>query len=1167
MRRAALMGLLTTILALPLGGAQESTEAPDFTRAATEARKFQLAPGLRLTPWAAEPQLRNPVAFSLTPAPAPPGPPNPAALPVTAWIAETHRYGVSVLDITQNTPWLLNDLSLRSVPERTDFLTARFGTNAALLTRDSERIRRVTDSDGDRRADRAETFAEGFQSVADGTAAGILALGTNLWFGNVPNLWRLSAPPASAIASPDPASAASQPTRDLLASGFGVHIGVTGHDLHGLVFGPDGRLYASFGDRGLHVTNREGAVLHAPDTGGVIRCEPDGSHLELFCTGLRNPQELAFDHQGNLFTVDNDTAGADDCRVLHLVEGTDYGWRSSYQHMKGFGPWVREGLWRGGLDGIPPPAGKVSQGPAGLTFHPGGGALGGRFASSFLHCDFPGGVWAFALETRGASFTVGGREKVLWNCWPTDVEFGPDGALYVLDWVSGWGLGQRGRIHRIATEADPLGTSDERGVYRLLRDGFHDRPIPSLLSWLGHADYRVRCAAADALALTGRAALAPILDLARRAGDPVIRRHALWIADRLVRGLPPEDPDVAATRSVAAQLADHPVVDTRVQALRLLREYGRPTDSRTILSRIEDPSGAVRAAALQAAARCQVPLPDALWERSWDPFELVALSASQASRSAPLTRAVLLSQRRRRSPALAVFLASTSAPLMLEAARAIHDLPIPEALPALAGLLSDPTLLAPSSPPASAPGTDPTNTPTLPPREQLLARALNAQYRLGQPHHASNLVAFASGRTPEDTPALWPPSLRAEALFLLARWAVAPAEPGRVPVFPSADPNHGAVPSVNPENWPGWFDRITGLWRPLPPRSADAARAALAPRINALIQDPELPVALAAVQAAVDLGLTHAGPRLAARLLDPTSPPELRRRLPGALATLGSDLLPVALQTALEDPDPELQTAAIPWLGRLQGKEGTHLLITKLGEALASRPITPAALRLGQAALDALGSAPAAEAEPALIDALRRLIDGALEPGLELNLLEAARRQNTPALAPLLAHRDASIPTADPVAAWRDALTGGDAERGRALFVEKVETQCARCHRIGSEGGTVGPPLDGVGTLRSRHYLLESILFPSRQLAPGYETVLVTLHNGQELAGIVRAEDEQTVTLTGTEEGDLRLDKMNIRTRTRGLSAMPEGLREFLTRRELRDLVEYLASLRTKPPH
>ena len=455
-----------------------------------------------------------------------------------------------------------------------------------------------------------------------------------------------------------------------------------------------------------------------------------------------------------------------------------------------------------------------------------------------------------------------------------------------------------------------------------------------------------------------------------------------------------------------------------------------------------------------------------------------------------------------------------------------------------------------------------------PPREQVLRRALNANFRLGAAEHAEALVRFASGapnsnsaRAGSESGVPGPAVLRAEALFLLGAWEVLPAPVGNLPIKPTKDPNHGSVPTVNPENWPGWFDRVVGLWRPLPPRPANEAQRALAPHITSLLSDAAPEVAQAALEAAVKLRLTNASPALLARQRDAVTPAALRQRIPDALAALNATELSDSVTAALADADPAVRAAALPHLGGLSSDRATKLL-GDLVTAFIAAPTATGEVRLAQAALKALGGIDSASANAVFHSALTHLAKGTLPPALELELLEATARRNDPEIKSLLALREAALPKDDALAAWRPALTGGDAGRGRTIFFEKVEVQCSRCHAIKGEGGIVGPALDRIARERSRGSLLESMVLPNRAIAPGFENVLLTLNSGAEHAGLVKSEDEKELRLESPEGGPLRLAKGDIASRQRGLSAMPEGMEQLLTQRELRDLVEFLAGLR-----
>ena len=293
------------------------------------------------------------------------------------YVAETHRFADGVEDDRRNLFWYLDDLAARKTSDRRA-LHEKWKAEVPLekLTRKSELIRRLADTDGDGTLDESTVFADGFNDVLDGTAAGIFYFEGCIYFACIPKIHMLPT--------------TKDGKRGVVADGFGVRISLSGHDLNGFTLGPDGRIWGTVGDRGLSLVTREGVAYDYPNQGAAFRFEPDGSGFEIFHTGLRNPKEIAFDALGNAFSVDNNSDQGDAARVVYLVEGGDSGWEMEHQTMHSFhrqigltdrppSRWMDEKMWE--LENpvqpayILPPAAYLSAGPSGLTAHPGVGFL------------------------------------------------------------------------------------------------------------------------------------------------------------------------------------------------------------------------------------------------------------------------------------------------------------------------------------------------------------------------------------------------------------------------------------------------------------------------------------------------------------------------------------------------------------------------------------------------------------------------------------------------------------------------------------------------------------------------------------------------------------------------------------------------------------------------
>jgi putative heme-binding domain-containing protein len=119
---------------------------------------------------------------------------------------------------------------------------------------------------------------------------------------------------------------------------------------------------------------------------------------------------------------------------------------------------------------------------------------------------------------------------------------------------------------------------------------------------------------------------------------------------------------------------------------------------------------------------------------------------------------------------------------------------------------------------------------------------------------------------------------------------------------------------------------------------------------------------------------------------------------------------------------------------------------------------------------------------------------------------------------------------------------------------------------VGSDGGEVGPALSGIGAKYDKAKLVESVLYPSRQILDGYQQTIIRTKKNAVEAGAVRGETDGEVTLLDSAGAKIVIKKSEIKTRKfSDLSLMPEGLQTGLKPEEFADLVAYLVSLQENP--
>ncbi|TWU18775.1 Azurin [Allorhodopirellula heiligendammensis] len=141
------------------------------------------------------------------------------------------------------------------------------------------------------------------------------------------------------------------------------------------------------------------------------------------------------------------------------------------------------------------------------------------------------------------------------------------------------------------------------------------------------------------------------------------------------------------------------------------------------------------------------------------------------------------------------------------------------------------------------------------------------------------------------------------------------------------------------------------------------------------------------------------------------------------------------------------------------------------------------------------------------------------------------------------------------------ARDSGDAVRGAKVFAD-AKFACLSCHQVGSHGGSIGPDLSTIANVRSWDQMVESVLWPQREVAPDYVTWKILTTDGDIVSGLQHSSDDASVVVRDSASGILTsVRKDEIEEQVPGGSVMPGGLVAAMTPQQRLDLIRFLGEL------
>ncbi len=1093
-------------------------EIAPLADAAVKSINPVLVDGLKLSVWAVDSLVKDPISIQV----------NELG---EVFYSRSPRRNNSEFDIRGHQSWEIRSIGLQTIDDKRAFLRdelspERSSENTWLadlngdgshdwrdMTLEKNEVIKLKDSDGDGYADWAQIMMQDLNDEVTDVAGGLMKTDDALYVAAGPDLWKFLDTNGDGIMD----------EKTSLSYGYGIHIGFGGHGMSGIKMGPDGRIYWGIGDIGFNGKGADGTEYKYPNRGVIARANPDGSDFEIFAMGVRNTHEFTFDQFNNLISVDNDGDHAGEReRLVYLTNGSDTGWRINWQFGKYRDPdnntykvWMDEKLylprWEGQAAYITPCIQNYVNGPTGMVFNPGSG-LGERWKDHFFVAEFVGnpansGVHAFQLQPKGASFELSKTEKIIGGLLATGLDFGPDGTLYMADFITGWDDKNYGRVWTLKDET-AAGWDLQKQTETELQADYKSLSENDLKSKVYFEDQRVRRKAQFELAKRGKKGAVVFEEVIKDRSNQLARVHAIVGLSQLARL-----DDMAFADALVPLLKDSDS-EIKAQAAKWIGDIKYNKAGNELIAGLKDVNSRVRFFSAEALGRTAngdavQPLITLLEENNDEDAyirhaaslalsrigKVDAIAALSSHPSKAVRMGAVLALRRLESPELAKFLSDSEELIVTEAARAIHDdFSVPAALPALGALLSTTSFQ----------------------NEPLIRRAISANHRVGKEENMNHLIAYlGQPNSPE--------VLKTEALAAIGTWAK-----------------------------PSLLDRVDGRHRGEVTRDPALIRDQVKPVLVAQFAKNEESLRIESVKAAGKLGMTDVADLLLAKLKsDPSD--QVKIQALNSLMTLNAPNLGEAISQAMGDNSQSVRVAGLSLLAETSLPNDQKVAL--LTDIIQKRTVPEK-----QTALLTLSKLEGSKDFPIWNQILADFDAGKLAEGTWVELEEAIETTQSPELK---AAFTSSLDKKAGEETWKKyagALAEGNSRRGRSIFFENQTAQCIRCHAYNDMGGNAGPALDGIGNILSREELLIALVEPSKRLAPGYGFVTLELNSGESVSGTLMTDLPEGVTVkVGTDEK--LISRKDIKSTKLAPSSMP-AMGEQLSKRDIRDLVTYLSNLK-----